>query len=345
MKLNIGIVGGSGYVGGEILRLLLNHPEIADIQITSRKLQGRYIHTQHPNLRDRTDLKFISPDEIEYTDLLFLCMPHGKSMEQIDTYQEKSERIIDLSADFRVSSTELYETYYSKSHLKPQLLQEFVYGIVETSRQDMRNARYVSSAGCNATASILALEPLIRSIDNIKSVVIDVKVGTSEGGRRINPGTHHPERSGSIRSYQPTGHRHSAEIIDQLDLPVDMVNFSATALDIVRGALATIHIMTSEKITEKELWKTYRNRYKSEPFIRIVKESKGNFRYPDPKILAGTNYCDIGFEVDTHTNRIVLISALDNLMKGAAGQAIQAMNVMFGIEEITALEFSGLHPL
>jgi len=289
-------------------------------------------------------MKFIHPDEITETDLLFLAMPHGESSQQIGTYLTLADRIIDLSADFRLSDPILYKEYYREKHPRADLLEQFCYGVVELTREKMRSAKLISSAGCNATATILGLLPLVEAGIDIHEVVVDVKVGTSEGGKTGSAASHHPERAGSLRSYQPTGHRHSAEVIDQLGLDPKQLSFSAMATDQIRGVLATIHIHADHNFEEKDLWKLYRGKYRDEPFIRIVKERQGNFRYPDTKLLAGTNYCDIGFEIDPYTNRIVLIVALDNLMKGAAGQAIQGMNVSLGFEETTALEFGGIFP-
>jgi len=211
----------------------------------------------------------------------------------------------------------------------------------------MKTANYVSSAGCNATTTILGLYPLFKNgLAELDRTVVEVKVGSSEGGKKSSSSTHHPERSGSLRSYKPTAHRHAAEIIQELSFGKNLIiHFSATTTDMVRGVLATSHVFLKEDLTEKDIWKLYRREYGNEPFLRIVKEREGNYRYPEPKLLAGTNYCDVGFERDPHTNRLVVISAIDNLMKGSAGQALQAFNIMHDIDEITGLEFPGLHPV
>ncbi|MEM8679288.1 MAG: Asd/ArgC dimerization domain-containing protein, partial [Planctomycetota bacterium] len=203
-----------------------------------------------------------------------------------------------------------------------------------------------SSAGCNATATLLALYPLFRhGLVEPDRTVVEVKVGSSEAGNSANPASHHPIRSGCVRSFQPTGHRHIAEIQQELELGDTPFHFSATAIEMVRGVLATCHVAPKQRLEEKDVWKIYRESYEAEPFVRIIKERQGAFRYPEPKILAGTNLVDVGFEVDPHTDRIVVISAIDNLMKGAAGQAVQALNLMMGWEERTALTFPGLCPI
>ena len=345
-EINATIVGGSGYAGGELVRILLGHPNINLKQVTSRSELGSFVFRSHPNLRGRTKLKFTDPNSIEDTDVLFLCLPHGESQRRLFEFQNKAKTIIDLSADFRLRDLQLYKQWYGE-HTTPQLLEKFVYGIPELHREEMRNSNLISSAGCNATAIALALYPLfMENLVEIDRTVAEVKVGSSEAGVASSQSSHHPEKAGSIRSYQPTNHRHTAEIIQELskEQPISL-HMSATSLDIVRGVLATSHVFLKEDLEEKEIWKTYRKYYQNEPFIRLVNEKTGIHRYPDPKFLAGTNYCDIGFERDPNSNRLVVISAIDNLGKGAAGQAVQAMNITLGFDETLGLEFPGLHPI
>lgn len=347
MKVNVSIVGASGYTGGELLRLLLFHPNVEVKQVTSESYTGKFVHKIHPNLRKSTSLKFVSANELEACDLLFLCLPHNSSQNKIDEYKKLAPKIIDLSADFRLKDINEYEKWYGHKHARPELLNEFVYGIPELHREEMRKASYISSAGCNATASILGLYPLYKNgLVEEDRTVIEVKVGSSEGGNKVNEGSHHPERAGVVRSYQPTQHRHTAEMLQEMSFGKKIqIHFSATAIDMVRGLLATCHVFLKENLQEKDIWKVYRDAYGSEPFIRIVKESDGIYRFPEPKLLSGTNYCDIGFKKDEFSNRLVVISAIDNLMKGAAGQALQALNIMYGFDERTGLEFPGLHPI
>lgn len=339
---SISIVGGSGYTGGELLRLLLFHPHCSIQQVTSERFAGKFVHNAHPNLRKATRLKFCTVSEIEPCDLLFLCLPHGQSMGRIDEFRELAPKIIDLSADFRLKSTTLYENYYGRQHERADLLDSFVYGLPERHREAIKDADFVACPGCNATATILALSPL-HARDLVESVVVEVKAGSSEGGNAASDASHHPERSGAVRSYKPTGHRHVAEM--KQELPGPAIHFSATSIEMVRGILATCHVFLKSNVTEKDVWKIYREDYADEPFIRIVKERSGIHRYPEPKLLAGTNYCDIGFERESDTNRLVVISAIDNLMKGAAGQAVQSFNLMLGLTETTGLKFPGLHPI
>lgn len=341
-KIHASIVGGSGYAGGELLRLLLAHPHVEVAQVTSQRFAGKYVYSVHPNLRGATRLKFTAVDALESCDLLFLALPHGKAAAQIDHFAALAERIIDLSADFRLRDAAQYERWYGRSHAAPDWLSRFVYGLPELYRHSLHEARYVSGVGCNATAVNLALFPLAQA-GLIERAVIEVKVGSSEGGNSHSLASHHPERSGAIRSFAPTGHRHQAEMHQALgDFEL---HFSATAVELVRGVLATAHVFLTDNVAEKEMWKLYRQATNDEPFLRIVKDRQGVYRYPEPKILAGSNFCDVGFEKDPHSNRLVVISAIDNLMKGAAGTAVQAMNVMHGWQETTGLAFTGLHPI
>jgi LysW-gamma-L-alpha-aminoadipyl-6-phosphate/LysW-L-glutamyl-5-phosphate reductase len=343
------IVGGSGYAGGELLRLLLGHGQVEVKQVTSETYTGSFVHSVHPNLRSRTKLKFSALSTIEKCDLLFLALPHGQAMGQIERFAALAPRIVDLSADFRLRDPALFEKWYGHPHAAPQWLSRFVYGLPELHREELRTASYVSGVGCNATASNLALLPLFRAglVDKSHGVIVDIKVGSSEGGNTPSLSSHHPERSGAVRSFAPSGHRHTAEIIQEMGLAGDppTVHLSLTAIELVRGVLATAHVFLKEPTTEKDLWQVYRSAYGEEPFVRLVKDRKGIYRYPEPKLLAGTNYADIGFEWDEAGGRVISISAIDNLMKGAAGSAVQCMNVMHGWPETTGLDFPGLHPI
>ncbi len=323
------IVGASGYTGGELLRLMLFHPNVEIKQVSSERFAGKHITRVHPNLRKITQMMFCNQSEIQNCDVLFACLPHGSSTRSMNHYKSLANKVIDLSADFRLDNKD-----------------GFVYGIPELHREEMKRTNYVSSAGCNATASILALYPFFKNnLVELDKTVVEVKVGSSEAGNKVSESSHHPVRSGAVRSFMATNHRHVKEIIQELSFGKEIqIHFSATAIEMVRGVLATCHVFLNQNFNEKDVWKLYRSEYGKEPFIRIVKDREGVYRYPEPKLLIGSNYCDIGFEKDT-TNRLVIISAIDNLMKGAAGQAVQAFNIMNGFEETLGLTFPGLHPI
>jgi N-acetyl-gamma-glutamyl-phosphate/LysW-gamma-L-alpha-aminoadipyl-6-phosphate reductase len=342
-RLTAGIVGGSGYVGGELLRLLLFHPHVEVTQVTSASQAGRYVHAVHPNLRGVSPLKFIHPDALEPVDVLLLAMPHGEAAAHIARYAGLAERIVDCSADFRLRDPAQAARWYGRAHPAPEWLDRFVYGLPERQRDDLRGACYASGVGCNAVVSILALAPLADA-GWLRQAVVDVKVGSSEAGASPSASSHHPQRSGVVRSFKPTGHRHQAEIRQALGNGFDL-HFSVTAVELVRGALATCHCFLDRAVEEKELWGLYRGAYADEPFVRLVKSRTGLHRYPEPKMLAGSNLCDVGFEVDPDTGRVVVLAALDNLMKGAAGSAVQSLNVMMGWDETCGLTFPGLYPI
>lgn len=348
-KLRVSIVGASGYAGGDLLRILLGHPNVEVVQITSESYAGKPATRVHPNLRKRTDLKFSSINDLESCDLLFLALPHKVTMNNMKNFMEKAERIIDLSGDFRLDNPEAYAKWYGEEHTAPELMEKFVYGIPELHKEEMSKTKYISSAGCNATATILGLYPLLKNglVNLDMPVVSEAKAGSSQSGNKSSPASHHPERSGCVRSYKPTSHRHVAEMLQELtfDGSTPDIHFSATSIEMVRGILSTSHVFLKDGLTEKDVWQAYRKEYGEQPFIRIVKERTGIYRYPEPKLVAGSNYADIGFVKDEDSNRLVVITAIDNLMKGAAGQAVQGMNIMMGYPEDMGLEFPGLHPV
>jgi N-acetyl-gamma-glutamyl-phosphate/LysW-gamma-L-alpha-aminoadipyl-6-phosphate reductase len=340
----VSIAGASGYAGGELLRLLLEHPQVTLAQVTSESRAGRLAHTVHPNLRGRTELKFVPAAALESCDLLFLALPHGEAAARMEELAGLAPRIIDLSADFRLRDPARYRRWYGEEHPRPDWLARFTYGLPEVNREAIAAATHVSGVGCNATASILALLPLVRAglADPARPIIVDLKVGSSEAGNSPGPSSHHPERSGAIRSFAPAGHRHTAEV--QQALGLEDVHLSVTSVEAVRGVLATAHVWLRSGCDEKTLWRAYREANSGAPFLRLVRDRSSIHRYPEPKILAGSNYADVGFELDAAAGRCVSLCALDNLMKGAAGTAVQCLNLMLGLPETTALGFPGLHP-
>ncbi len=339
--MKVGIIGAGGYAGGELLRLLLGHPEVGEIVAGSESLAGKPVTTAHPNLRKRTQLEFVHYDDVAGCDVLFLSLPNGAH--RLGELRSRGTLVIDLSSDHRIRNAARYREWYEAEHPHPELLGSAVYGIPELHREEIKAAKLVSGAGCNATASILALLPLARAglIDASRPVVIECKVGSSEGGREPGEDSHHPERAGVVRSFKPVGHRHTAEIEQELGVRVQL---SVTAVELVRGVLATAHVPVKSGIDDKACWRAYREAYAAEPFVRIVKERGGIFRYPEPKLLAGSNFADVGFATDPRGDRVVALCAIDNLVKGAAGNGVQAMNVACGFTETAGLEFPGLHP-
>ena len=284
------IVGASGYAGGELLRLLLAHPRVNVTQITSETYARQYAHFVHPNLRGHTGLRFKKLGDLGSCDLLFLALPHTQAMNRIEALGAKADRIVDLSADFRLRTSADYEKWYGSAHPAPEWLERFVYGMPELYREELAGARYASGTGCNAIVTMLALWPLYRR-GLVRETVVEVKVGSSEGGNKPSPASHHAERAGVVRTYSPVGHRHQAELIQELGLDQEQpgLHFSITSVGIVRGALATCHCLLNEELDEREAWKFYRQDYGEEPFVRLVRARRGIHRYPEPTILAGAN--------------------------------------------------------
>lgn len=349
--MKVSVIGGSGYVGGELLRLLMIHPEVEILNVSSRTHAGKFLFKVHPNLRGLTIQKFV-PMESSVTrdsELIFTATPHGSSMKIIPSLLESGVKIIDMSADYRLRNPSEYNKWYGWTHENPQLLPQAVYGLPELHRERIKKAKLVACPGCMATAAILALTPPIQnSIIECDRIVVDVKIGSSGAGAQPTPASHHPERTSVVRPYKVVGHRHIPEIEQELNQLTESdikISFTPHAVDTVRGILATIHTFPTKPLAIQEVWKIYREQFGKEPFIRFVKDREGVYQLPNPKILAGSNYCDIGFEIDNHLNRLVLFSAIDNLVKGAAGQGIQCMNVMLNLEENTGLKEPGLHPV
>ncbi len=350
--MRIGIIGGSGYVGGELLRLLLLHPQVEVTMVTSRQSAGEFIFNVHPNLRGLTQLKFVPQDMNELQkncDLIFTATPHGGSVSLVPKLLEAGLKVIDMSADFRLKNPTDYETYYGWKHAHPEMLKNAAYGLPELHREEIKKANLIACPGCEATAAILGLAPIIKAglVDKDK-IVVDIKVGSSGGGSKPTTASHHPERSNGVRPYKVVGHRHIAEVEQELNgLGSEQVKISFTphAVNIVRGILVTIHTFPKQPVTSKDLWKALRGMYGTEPFIRLVKYLKGPYQLPDPKITMGTNFCDVGFEIDEHANRLIMFSALDNMVKGASGQGVQCLNLLMGIDETTGLKSTGFHPM
>ena len=336
------VIGGTGFTGGELLRLLAGHPNFEIVQATSRSKANKTVGHSHPNLRE-LDLRFSSPDDLESVDVLFAATPHGVSMERIDSFFEHADRVVDLSADFRLNTAEQYDEWYD-GHSAPEYLDKSVYALPELTRDALPGAELIASGGCNAASTILGLKPLFDSgiLSGDERIVVDVKVGSSEGGAGGGAASSHPERSGIVRPYAPISHRHEAEIEQFLGVSV---SFTVHAVDMIRGSSATCHVFPGAPVSKGDLWKAYRGSYEDEPFVRLVAGGGGVYRYPEPKAVAGSNMAEVGFELDPSNKRIVAFSAIDNMMKGSAGQAIHGINVALGLDETAGLTFTGLHPV
>jgi N-acetyl-gamma-glutamyl-phosphate/LysW-gamma-L-alpha-aminoadipyl-6-phosphate reductase len=354
--VRVSVLGASGYAGGEFLRLALGHPGLEVGQVTSREHAGHPVHIVHPNLRGVTDLRFSHPDALDPADVLVAALPHGGLAERVDAYLPMARRVlVDLSEDFRLATQEAYGAHHARPHPRPDLLGTFVYANPELHREELTGMAAapggagvpgrLAGAGCIATATILALHPLVAEglLDVERDVIADAKIGSSAAGKEVSLASHHPERAGAVRTYAPTGHRHQAEIAQEL-AGGPTVHLSATAVERVRGVLVAAHAFLRQGVGEADVLAAYRRSYDAEPFVRLVRARRGVHRVPDPRILDGSNYCDVGFALDDGTGRVVAMAALDNLVKGTAGHAMQALNLALGFPETAGLGFTGLHP-
>lgn len=339
--IRVGVVGAAGYIGGELLRLLLGHPEVEVVAATSRGLRGRPVEGPHPNLRGRTGLRFCDVDRIGDVDVLFLATPHRETMRRMPDFLGMATTVIDLSGDFRLRSPSVYEYYYGVEHEATDLLDGFVAGLPEFHRDRLRTADRISVPGCMATAGLLSLVPLAEAGAIEGEVMVDARTGSSGSGASVGQENSHAERSGALRIFAPTRHRHEAEIAQGTGLDVSM---TATGVEAVRGVQLLSRARLTEGVDELGVRSIYRSRFAQEPFVRVVAHRRGQHRFPEAKILAGSNYCDVGFAMEEGAGHVMVIAALDNLVKGGAGNAVQCMNIRIGVPEESGLEFSGLHP-
>lgn len=338
--LTAAVIGASGYVGGELLRLLLDHPRVRLTSAVSHRLAGRRVDGPHPHLRGRGELTFCPPDRFTGADVTFLAVRHGQAARLMPALVESCALVIDLSADFRLPAGH-YQHRHGEPHPAPQLLTGFVPGLPELYRGAVRTADRISGPGCMATAAILALHPLATERLVEPEVTVDARTGSSGSGRADpSAGSAHPERASAWRVFAPAGHRHEPEIAQATGLRVGM---TATAVPAVRGVQTLCQGRLREGVDEPAVRAAYRRVYADEPFVRVVARRRGHHRYPEPAILCGSNFCDVGFAVAGR--RVVAIAALDNLVKGAAGNAVQCLNIRLGWPEHSGLEFPGLHPV
>ncbi len=336
--MDIGIIGGSGYTGGELMRLLSQHPEARIQVVTSRSKKGQKISDTHPHIRKIIELEFEdrNPEEVATRcDIVFTAVPHGSAMSIVPRLLEAGVAVIDLSADYRLRA-EVFEKTYKLRHTDPR---EAVYGIPEL-HPEVSSQEFIANPGCYPTGASLAAAPL-ASLGLIERVVFDSKSGISGAGAEPSSVSHYPNMAENIQAYKLTSHRHRAEIVQELtrlDSSLKSISFTPHVIPSVRGILTTAHIFVKKRVSEEDVDKIYSNFYNDKPFIRLIKgiPMLGNIR--------GSNFCDIGFEVEKDSDRIVVISAIDNLVKGASGQAIQNMNLMFNIPETTGLWSPGLAP-
>lgn len=345
--LRIAIIGGSGYTGVELLRLLKGHPEAEVVAVTSRKLAGKGVGDVFPSLYHfYKDLTFTEPDIqslANKADMVFTAVPHQAAMSALPGLLDAGLKAIDLSADFRLRDQKIYETWYG-AHSAPQLLSEAVYGLTEIYREEIRAARLVANPGCYPTSALLPLIPLLRSgFIDVHDIIIDSKSGASGAGRNPSTGTMYCEVNEAFKAYKIGAHRHTPEIEQELSRAAGkalVINFTPHLVPISRGILTTIYAKPSRASSTLEFLGILQEFYQDSPFVRILPEGV----FPNVSSVRGSNFCDIGLKLEGRTNRLIIVSAIDNLVKGASGQAIQNMNAMRGLPETTGLDFAPLYP-
>lgn len=353
--LKVAIAGASGYTGVELIRLLSKHPGVEITAITSEQSAGKNITSIFPSLTKvfESTLEPLSIDNIAAkADLIFTALPHQKAMDVVPLFLNKGKKVVDLSADFRIKDAATYAAWYEE-HKAPGLLKEAVYGLPELYRTEIKNARLVANPGCYPTSAILALAPLLKNgLIDTSSIIIDSKSGVSGAGRSATQDTNFPEVNEGFKAYKVAEHRHTPEIEQELSLLSGTritASFTPHLLPLTRGILSTVYASLGSQESGVRGWDDldddavidlYKEFYKNEWFVRVY--PKGSF--PNVANVRGSNFCDIGLKLDKRTNRVVIVSAIDNLTKGASGQAVQNMNIMYGFPEDTALVNLPLFP-
>ena len=341
-RIRIGIFGGSGYGGSELLRILLLHPKAEVVLVTANEHAGKAVSEVHRNLLGLTELQFSkAPDDLEGLsdlDCAFFALPHGQAMELAPSLPP-SVKIIDLSGDFRLSDSVSFAQHYGREHAAMDAQAQFVYGLTETNREVIRSARCIANPGCFATATLLGLAPLVANNLLSGRVIVDAKTGSSGSGAKAAANTHHPQRSNSFYAYKPFTHQHVPEIEQELENVGEWSSeliFMTHSLPVARGIFASIYTEMNSEIGAVDLRAMFADFYRESFFVRLVDGS------PDINWVKTTNFCDIGFAA--RGRQLVVFTAIDNLVKGAAGQAVQNMNLMFGLDEKTGLMLTGSNP-
>ncbi len=345
--LQTAIVGASGYTGGELARLLSCHPFVTITAATSRQYDGEPLARVFPHLRGSVDLvcrDLAVAEIIDRADFIFCAVPHKTAMNVVPAFLEAGKKVVDLSADFRIKDVEVYERWY-QPHSASELLGEAVYGLPELYREQISSAALVANPGCYPTSITLALAPLLKdNLIDTGSIIIDSKSGASGAGRGASVGTLFCEVTEGFKPYKVGGvHRHVPEIEQNLSVLAGQsvrVVFTPHLLPISRGILSTIYVDMKEPVPIADLYDTYRRLYRDEPFIRLLEPGE----QPATQFVRGSNYCDIGLTIEERTGRLIVISAIDNVVKGASGQAVQNMNLMCGFEESAGLGQVPLFP-
>ncbi len=346
MKTRVGIVGATGYTGVELLRLLLHHPEVEVTALTSQKYAGVPMGQVFPSLAKRVEIKCeeLSVEQIsKKADFVFTALPHKTAMETVPLFYRAGKRVVDLSADFRLKDSMVYERWYQK-HTAPELLGEAVYGLPELHRNKIRSANIVGNPGCYPTGALIGLIPLVKKgLASLEGMVVDSKSGVSGAGRDVVLESLFCEVNEGVKAYKIFAHRHTPEIEQELSLLAQKkisVTFVPHLIPMDRGILTTLYVQLTKKMKTEDLLDAFQESYEGEPFIRIYPRGK----LPNTKDVRGSNFCDIGITASESGDRAVIVTAIDNLVKGASGEAIQNMNIMLGYPETMGLDVVPLFP-
>ncbi len=341
------IIGATGYTGAELVRILSQHPNVEIVALSSRSYAGTPYNQVYPHLLKYTDLECTELDLEQITsiaDVVFTALPHGLSMDYAEAVLSQGKKLVDLGADFRLQQADQYQQWYKTEHKAPNLLKEAVYGLPEIYREQIKNASLVANPGCYPTTAILGLAPLLTNkLIDVHSIIIDSKSGVSGAGRGLSLKTHYGEVNENFAAYAVAAHRHTPEIEQELEKLAGeklKISFTPHLTPMTRGMLSTIYAGLSTQMDSKQLYDLYRDYYQDEHFIRVLPPGI----LPKTKALTGSNYCDLAVVSDPRTGRVIVLSAIDNLVKGASGQAVQNMNILFGLEENTGLNMVGLYP-
>ena len=343
-KKKIGIIGATGYTGSELVRILTNHPDVEITMITSESRAGELFSDVHPFLQGIADQKLVSINQIdEYElDLVFLALPHGVSMDFAKRFKDKPFKIIDLSGDFRLSSKEVYEEWYKLNHIFPEGIEKAVFGSPELYFDKIKDANLIANPGCFPTSAILGLAPLLKfNLIEEDRIIVDSKTGVTGAGIKAKTVNLYSNVNDNFKAYGLKNHRHTIEmqgILDEVSGKETRIQFTPHLLPVDRGILSTIYVRPTEFMDENKLKELYTDFYANAPYVRLRKQE------PAIKDVRGTNYCDLYVTYDKRTNMVIIISVIDNLIKGAAGQAIQNMNIMFGLDETKGLNLIPLNP-
>lgn len=336
--IDVSVIGATGYVGAELLRLLSGHPEVKINGAVSKSFAGKKLHDIYANFIPTEEVGLLeSGESFSKSDFIFLCLPHGQSLMMAPKLLAKGHKVIDLSGDFRYDDTDLYEKWYGLTHSAKKENSEAVYGLPEFFREDVETANFTSNPGCYTTTSILALAPLLKSgLISEKGIVIDAKSGVTGAGRKEKLAFSYCETADNFKAYSVPMHRHTSEIEEQLTKISGKdicLLFTPHLLPVKRGILATIYADLHDGATAEKIEQAYAQCYDDEPFTHVLPHSQ----LPELKYVVGSNNCMIGFEVSERTGKVIIVSCTDNLLKGAAGQAVQNFNLMNGFDEKTGL--------